>query len=293
MTTTQTTIEAYAKLNFTLEVFPERADGYHALRSVVVPVSLGDTVSVEESAGFSSDTGYPDDLCLKAAAALDPDAGVRVSVKKRIPVGGGLGGGSADAAAVLVAINRMRGLSLTPVELAAVGARVGSDVPALVLAQLRRAPVVMEGRGETVSEIDVGALSPLDIVIAVPPVSSSTAAVYAACTPRRPSSGCATGVMVAALMSGDVRRIAAAVCNDLQPTAERLHPEISEAAAALRSAGVDGVTMTGSGSCVFGFARDRLSAEAMAAELLRRGVKALAVRTLVGGRRDGGPQSLI
>ena len=89
-------IEAYAKVNFTLEVFGKRADGYHALRSLVVPVTLSDTLTLVDAEGISSDTGYDDDLCIKAANVLKTYAperqspkGVSISVEKRIPAGGG------------------------------------------------------------------------------------------------------------------------------------------------------------------------------------------------------------
>ena len=104
-TKTTMTTEAYAKVNLTLEVFGVRGDGYHALRSLVVPISLSDTLEIAPSAVLSSDTGYDDDLVLKAARALDPSRGAEIRVTKRIPAGGGLGGGSADAAATLVALN--------------------------------------------------------------------------------------------------------------------------------------------------------------------------------------------
>ena len=150
------TIEAFAKVNFTLEVFAKRADGYHALRSLVVPICLSDSLTIEFAEGITSDLPYVDDLCVKAAKVLRDSApqpeclrGVRISVKKRIPAGGGLGGGSADAAAVLVALNEMWSLNLSPERLAEIGALVGSDVPALVLARFV-GPVVMEGRGEIV-----------------------------------------------------------------------------------------------------------------------------------------------
>ena len=135
--------EAYAKVNLTLEVFGVRGDGYHALRSIVAPISLSDPLEIEPSDGLSSDTGYSDDLILKAARALDPSRGARFRVTQRIPAGGGLGGGSADAASALVALNEMWGLGRTREELAEIGAQVGSDVPALVLG----GPVIMTGRG--------------------------------------------------------------------------------------------------------------------------------------------------
>ena len=155
------TIEANAKVNFTLEVFGKRADGYHALRSVVMPISLSDTLDIEvtDDGSITSDTGYDDDLCVKAARVLRNVRmlecsnvrmpGTRIRVAKRIPAGGGLGGGSADAAAVLRALNELWTIGLSREELAEVGAQVGSDVPALVLG----GPVIMEGRGEDVSPL--------------------------------------------------------------------------------------------------------------------------------------------
>ena len=145
------TVSANAKVNFTLEVFGKRADGYHALRSVVMPISLSDTLDIEvtDDGEITSDTGYDDDLCVKAARVLRNvrmfecsnvrTPGARIRVAKRIPAGGGLGGGSADAAAVLRALNELWKVGLSREELAEVGAQVGSDVPALVF----NVPVIM------------------------------------------------------------------------------------------------------------------------------------------------------
>ena len=151
MTTTQTlTTEAFAKVNLTLEVFGTRADGFHALRSLVLPVTLADTVTVELADEISSDSPYPDDLCVKAARALrkvvsscrragEPELpGVRIHVDKRIPAGGGLGGGSADAAATLWLLNDLWGLSLGIETLAAIGSRPSRNLPpALVIPPCR------------------------------------------------------------------------------------------------------------------------------------------------------------
>ena len=160
-------VEANAKVNFTLEVFGRRTDGYHALRSVVMPISLSDTLDIEVSddGEITSDAGYDDDLCVKAARVLRNVRmfesssvrmlGARISVKKRIPAGGGLGGGSADAAAVLRALNELWGIGLSREALAEIGAQVGSDVPSLVF----NAPVVMEGRGEKISPLSTSTSS--------------------------------------------------------------------------------------------------------------------------------------
>lgn len=281
---------APAKVNFTLEVFGKRPDGYHALRSVVVPISLADELEIElaNDGSLSSDAGYDDDLCLKAArllksqvASLAGGMGARIHVTKRIPVGGGLGGGSADAAAVLRALNELWRLDLTRGELAELGAQVGSDVPALVLG----GPVLMEGRGERVEPLSVpgaqaGRFPELHLILVNPGVSSSTQEVYAACTPRPPGAPSAAEAMLAALGASGTDAIAAALQNDLQAPAVRLHPEIGAALSALRAAGAAGVTMSGSGASVFGLVPDAATAERLAGELAGRGLAAWPVATL-------------
>ena len=273
------TVEAYAKVNLTLEVFGRRADGYHALRSVVAPISLSDTldVRVTDDGTVSSDAGYVDDLCVKAAKALRggrSDLGARISVVKRIPAGGGLGGGSADAAAVLGALNEAWGLSLSRKRLAEIGIQVGSDVPALLL----NGPVVMEGRGEIVRPLE--RFRTLHLVLVNPGVPSSTKEVYAACSPRRADGADVTARMEEALASGSLERIAATMRNDLQEPAVRLHPEIESALAALRAVGTVGAMMSGSGSCVFGIALDSADANRIVVELVRRGIVAHSVDTV-------------
>ena len=289
------TVEAHAKVNFTLDVCGTRPDGYHALRSVVMPISLADTIEIEATTdgSITSDTGYDDDLCVKAARVLRncsndrltdcTSAGARIHVVKRIPAGGGLGGGSADAAAVLRALNEMWGLHLSRTELAEIGAQVGSDVPALVLG----GPVLMEGRGERVSRIGSSieqSNNPnnrtINLVLSNPGIHSSTKEVYAACEARAKDEPGATDAMVDALKSGDLARIAAAAANDLQTPAVKLHPEIADALTSLRTAGATGVTMTGSGSCVFGFVPDAATAERLSAELNFRGLQSWPVHTI-------------
>lgn len=269
------TVSAYAKVNLTLEVLGLRGDGYHALRSVVMPISLSDTLEIEEAEGFSTDSGYADDLCLKAARLLDSSRGVRIGIRKRIPVGGGLGGGSADAAALMVAINASRSLGLSRMELAEIGAQVGSDVPALILG----GPVMMEGRGEKVTALAAPPKA-LNMVLVDPGVASVTSEVYANCRPHSPAAGSASAEMAAALAAGDIARMAETMRNDLQEVAVKLHPEIADALVSLRAAGAKGAMMSGSGACVFAIVRDADEAEWMAAKLNSGGRRAWAVSTV-------------
>ena len=271
-------VEANAKVNFTLEVFGKRADGYHALRSVVMPISLSDTldIAVTDDGSITSDTGYDDDLCVKAARVLRGDCakGARISVKKRIPAGGGLGGGSADAAAVLRALNDLWEVGLSREELADVGAQVGSDVPALVMG----GPVIMEGRGEKVEDLRLKTKD-LNLILVNPGVHSSTKEVYAACEARSLDGEDLTAKMVAALKSGDLERIAAALMNDLQTPAVKRHPEIADALVSLRTAGVVGAMMSGSGSSVFGLVENESAAKRISRELNDKGLQAWPVQT--------------
>ena len=277
-------IEAFAKVNLTLEVFGTRPDGYHALRSVVMPVALSDTVEIAEDLDLSCDSGFADDLCLKAARVLRAELpaggrarGARIHVVKRIPVGGGLGGGSADAAAVLDALNGLWGAGFSRPALAALGARVGSDVPALVLAR-GGAPVLMEGRGERVVPLACPP-APLHLVLANPGVFCSTGEVFARCKSRVTDAPSILYNMQAALASGDPERVAAALVNDMEAPAAALHPEIAATQAALRAAGVLGVLMSGSGSTVFGLVRTEAEGRRAVAQLEAKGLKAWSVRT--------------
>ena len=275
-------IEAFCKVNFTLEVLGRRPDGYHALRSVVVPVSLSDTLHVESTDGaVTSDTGYSDDLCVKAARVLLGDGkgrGASIGVEKRIPTGGGLGGGSADAAATLAALNEMYSLGLSPAELADAGAKVGSDVPALVLSRTAGA-VLMEGRGEFVSPLGAG-LPLIHMVLVNPGVFSSTPEVFRACTPRVTNDAKILYNMKTALESGDVERIARSLQNDLEAPAMALHPEIARAKSALSEAGALGATMSGSGSTVFGLVESEEAGRKVASSLAGQGCKAWSVHTV-------------
>ena len=234
------TVEAHAKINWTLEVLGVRPDGYHDLCSVVLPILLHDTVSLEASETIScAMTGLPDvppeaNLAFRAAVALREATGyrrgVRIAIEKRIPAGAGLGGGSADAAAVLNGLNALWELHLPQRELCEIAARVGSDVPALTMG----GAVLMEGRGEKVTPLSVadGARlpDPSSIVLFTPPIFAATSAVYREFRETDRGRG----------------------PNDLQPAAIRLYPGIGEAIRHLEQQGLTRVTMSGSGSTVYG-----------------------------------------
>ena len=235
------TLEAHAKVNLTLEVGDLRPDGYHDLRSVVAPISLFDVVELEPAGDIVDASGIDfgaENLAVRAARALrraaGVEAGVRIAVDKRIPMGAGLGGGSADAAATLVGLDLLWGLGWGWERLMNVAEEVGSDVPALVHGGV----VLMEGRGERVSGWK-GDVDRRPLVLLKPSAHASTPEVYREFRAEDRGMG----------------------PNDLQPAACRLHPEIRLALEALVRAGGRDARMTGSGSAVFARAEDRAEAE--------------------------------
>ena len=186
-----------AKLNLFLAITGRRADGYHELVSLVAPVALGDTLTVEPESEFAlacDDHAVPADgnnLVLKAAhafrAATGWAGGARFTLTKRIPMGAGLGGGSSDAAAALRALNRLAGKPLASAKLAEVAAGVGSDC-ALFLAG---GPVVMRGRGERVEPVPAavaGGLSGRRVLIFKPDFGIATPWAYARLAAAAPGS---------------------------------------------------------------------------------------------------------
>ena len=284
-------MDARAKINLTLEVFDERADGFHDLRSIVMPVSFADEMAFRPSASgrislkiepvdgcdVSSIGSVDDNLALRAARLLKRETGfqggVDIVLTKRIPLGSGLGGGSADAAAVLNGLDSFLKLGVGREGLVRMGAELGSDVPALVHGGV----VLMEGRGEFVSAEPPGPV--VHLVLVFPGVFTSTAKVYSRCVPQLTTGGGIVDNMRRALSSGDASAVAAALQNGLAAAAESLHPEIAQARAALVEAGALGASMSGSGSCVFGIARDAAHAGELAERLAGLGLAARPVHT--------------
>lgn len=284
------TVRTCTKVNIGLNVLRRRPDGYHDLETLFVPYwGLGDELTVEPASRFSIDIEREggvdwdpmEDLTVRAWRLLKADfpqlPPVAIRLVKGAPVGAGLGGGSADAAAALVALNEAWGLGRTRAELVEIAARVGSDVPALV----HGGPVVMEGRGELVAPfMQAGEVFPrLWLVLANPGVASSTREVYGTCASRVTDDARILYNMRRALASGELGRIASAMVNDLAEAAVRLHPEIGAAMALLREAGVVGAAVSGSGSTVFGLVPDETRGLEIAAFLDAKGLWARCVHT--------------
>ena len=276
---------ATAKVNLALEILGRRADGYHEIVTVMQAVELSDRIVLEDGDTFelhTADRYVPRDasnLALRAALALRQaagvDNGVRVTLDKRIPIAAGLGGGSADAAAVLVGLNRLWRLRWPLGRLAEVGATLGMDVPFF----LRGGTAFATGRGEKVERVPGMALA---LVLVNPRFASSTAEAYGRLTAAMYTDGARARTVLAALSARRPGRLAESLYNGLEATVAPAHPEIGQMKAALLAAGALGALMSGSGPTVFGIARSLDHARQIRRRVQRASWECWAVRTLAG-----------
>lgn len=278
-------VRAHAKVNLDLRVFGAREDGYHELRTVFQSIELHDVLTAVERPGpfalKSRATSIPLDhsnLVWKSAAALWKALGrpgepcdTLVTIEKNIPMEAGLGGGSADAAASLLAFARLWGGA--PITLLReVAAGIGSDVPFF----LSGGTALGLGRGEEIYPlVDL----PVHwIVIVRPAFGVSTAEAYTWYDDDR-AAGIKEPRELQVLPVPWPSR-AAQMVNDLEPPVMRRHPEIAEIKSALKAGGAVASSMSGSGSAVFGLFRTRLGATRMLKPLARGGARTLLTRTL-------------
>ncbi|MBL8330684.1 MAG: 4-(cytidine 5'-diphospho)-2-C-methyl-D-erythritol kinase [Rubrivivax sp.] len=246
-----TDIPAPAKLNLFLHVVGRRADGYHLLESVFVLIDWCDTLHVERRADGRlqrHDLTEPlpaDDLCLRAARALQAASGCSlgadISIAKQVPAGAGMGGGSSDAASVLLALNRLWGLQWPRERLQDLAQTLGADVPFFIFG---RTALVL-GIGEQLSALD---LPPQDFAVVKPAASIATASIFSSPllkrdTPSAILAGSLDSRVLAGLSSGYGH-------NDLQPPAQAACTEVAQAARWLEQR-FGNSRMTGSGSAVF------------------------------------------
>ena len=249
---------AFAKVNLTLDVLGKREDGYHDLRSVMQTVSIRDDVEIDVetekpwvlTCSREDIPCGPENLAWKAAEVycnamhVDPK-GLAIRITKRIPSGAGLGGGSADAAAVLRALNRHFGEPLSVFALAELGAQVGSDVPFCVVG----GTAMVEGRGERLRKLPD--LPDCVFVVCKPEFSVSTPELYqkidTVAIPHHPDNR----AMETALLAGDLNKVAQNVYNVFDPVVTENHLELNYIKSICNSYGALCQQMTGSGSAVF------------------------------------------
>ncbi|MGE5717383.1 MAG: 4-(cytidine 5'-diphospho)-2-C-methyl-D-erythritol kinase [Acidobacteriota bacterium] len=259
------TVEAFAKVNRSLRILGKRPDGFHELDTIFQTVDLTDTMDFsegEEQRGTAEDisltiegAALPADesnLILRAAAALRERFGIRrgarIHLSKKIPVGGGLGGGSSNAAATLRALSELWTLPATEADLHTLAASLGSDVPFFLLGGRARG----RGRGEILTPLPDGPEEWL--VLAFPPFSLSTTAVYGAFSASALTDPAAQTNLRGTDSGGGPDR------NDLEPAAESLQGELRRLRVALSDLGATSARLSGSGSTVFGVFGDEKSA---------------------------------
>ena len=260
---------APAKLNLVLQVGRRREDGLHELASLFASLELADEVAVEPAPSPPDEVITPGvegpNLARTAVEELRAALGgdlppLRVAVEKRIPVAAGLGGGSADAAAVLRAANRIAGDPLDASALRELGARIGADVPS----QIEPRHALVTGAGERVEPVE---LAPLPVVLVPAATGLSTAAVYTEAdriptTRERLDPDAVRGL--AALAPAE---LAERLENDLEAAAVSLRPELEDTLEAVRRSGALAARVTGSGPTVFGVYADPAAAAAAAERL--------------------------
>ncbi len=247
--------KAFAKINLGLRVLEKRRDGFHNIQSLMIPIGWHDELEFSKSESLSltcTDESLPVDetnLCVQAALALQQQfdfVGVRIHLDKRVPHGAGLGGGSSDAAATLGALRQLWNLSASDEDLEEIAASLGSDIPFFISGR----PSLVSGRGEILNPVELDLEGWL--AVAVPEVPIATADAYGWVTPdaSRPDMVVPSYTLSPTL---DVH-------NDFQPEMVRRFPVVGELVDTFKAAGAVHVSMSGSGSAVYGIFADEVAA---------------------------------
>ncbi len=251
-------LKARAKINLTLEVLGKRDDGYHNIASIMQTLDLADDVALAPSDSLELRCDVPElggrgNLAWRAADSLRREAGVRegaaIEIRKRVPIAAGLGGGSADAAAVLVGLNRMWKLGMSADELRALAARLGSDVPFLI----EGGTAMATGRGETIRDLPPADGLPA-FVVAVPKADAAaadkTARMYAALPESARTRGALTRKLEARIRNGgDVPP--QYLFNAFDEFARDAFPEVRACWDDARSLGASEIHLCGSGPAIY------------------------------------------
>ncbi len=258
-------LNSYAKVNITLDVERKREDGYHDVKMIMQSVSLCDRITIKKSDIIKITTNLKflpvneKNIAYKAAALfmdkIGATGGAEIDIYKRIPVSAGLAGGSSNAAAVLVGLNKLYGNPFSKEELLDLGGQLGSDVPFCIMG----GTALSEGRGEILTPLPEISRNTF-ILIAKPPVHVSTASVYGGLnaskiTERPDTAGC-----ISAIENGDTRGIAMRMYNVLETVTAGEHPVINELKLKMIQLGALGSVMSGSGPSVIGIFANKTDA---------------------------------
>lgn len=288
--TTGVRVRCPAKINVGLWIVGRRPDGYHDVDTILQTISLEDTLTLEPAReeGLALTTsgrtieGAGPNLVERAwdllrAEGLARDHGVRARLVKRIPMGAGLGGGSSDAAGLLVGANRLFDLGLSTSDLQALGARLGADVPFLIRGGTARGT----GRGDQVRQLCP--IPPLWTVLASPPFGIATTWAYGQVRKRLTHLGTAGNVLETAIAAGHISEMAAAMRNVFEDVVLSDYPVLDALKRAMESRGAIKAQLTGSGSSLFGFVSTHDEALAIAKGIAGTGAEVRVVRTLERG----------
>ncbi|MEX2552454.1 MAG: 4-(cytidine 5'-diphospho)-2-C-methyl-D-erythritol kinase [Actinomycetota bacterium] len=271
-------VTARAKVNLRLAVLGRRTDGYHELETIMQSISLADELSLEPAEHSEVSIGWAEGLAgpippqpdiverTVAAARLPGPERFRIVLKKRIPVGAGLGGASADAAAALLGLERLQGTDpLAPLKTESLAGHLGADVPFCLTGGVALAT----GIGDRITPLDTGAT--LWWVIGISQSALPTVGVYrrydelVAAGAQVSSMVGSTADLISALADGELEGVAANLANDLEMAAFDLRPELGSLKQRMVHAGALGSIMTGSGSAIIGLCRDEGHADQVAA----------------------------
>jgi 4-diphosphocytidyl-2-C-methyl-D-erythritol kinase len=282
----QLAVPSPSKINLYLEVLGRRDDGYHEIRSIAVLTELCDTIylvrcarGIAVSAANPQVPTGPANLCHRAAELVLHHCGVRagvaIRIEKEIPIAGGMGGGSSNAAATLWGLNLLYGLGLERETLMRLGAELGSDVPLF----FSNGAAFISGRGEQVEELP--ALRPRWLVIANPGMQISTASVYERL--RLSLTSEEAGSRMRALFESGQDEAALSCCfNRLEEVVLAAFPAVADLKHRLASGGAWPVLVSGSGPTVFGVTDGPEMARRLATDLVNAEISAFACRTLTG-----------
>jgi 4-diphosphocytidyl-2-C-methyl-D-erythritol kinase len=279
-------LPAFAKINLTLDVLGKRPDGYHELASVMQTVSLSDTICITASTsdGITCETDILElrtesNLALRAGKLLAARLGghghgARIELRKEVPAQGGLGGGSSDAATVLAALNALWNSGYDEPTLEALAAELGSDVSFFI----RGGTCLIEGRGERVTPLPDAEL--LWVVLAKPPVSIPTPAVFRALAPSAYSSA-ADSAVIEAIRAGDALPFDH-LSNALEPGVLREYPAVAMTRDAVLAAGAPLVRMSGSGPTLYAPFRRLVEAAEVLGRARAAGVEVWLCHSITG-----------
>lgn len=275
-------VKAPAKVNYRLDVIGKRADGYHDLRMVMqrvdlcdeLEIALSETPGIRVTCGSAGVPDGPGNIAWRAADALlqlsGRETGIDITIDKRIPVAAGLGGGSSDAASVLMGVNDLLELGLSEPRLMEIGVKLGADVPFFIF----KKPALAEGIGDRLTALEQ--VPKLWVVLVNPGIHVSTAWVY-----QNLQLTSKAHLDIIASSYGNLEEVCRLLSNDLEPVTIARFPLLSELKELLLAKGAHGSLMSGSGSTVFGLFAEEDEAKKAAADIAKeRGWFAVAVRTI-------------